>query len=148
MYETFGISNSVEEINMTAEGLKEEGDVESLNILAKENGLEDLVELYVSGITEQFADTLMAAVGRLNIEKEEEKIKQHGKILPVKPIVEYLQSRCEEEKIARAIRKNDKSLLNCIEAILPQTRKIIDSGERHIPDLTVFMMAIDYYLED
>ena len=34
LFERFGEFDSVEELNMTAEGLKEEGDIESLKVLA------------------------------------------------------------------------------------------------------------------
>ena len=40
LFERFGEFDSVEELNMTAEGLKEEGDLESLKVLAEENGLD------------------------------------------------------------------------------------------------------------
>ena len=40
LFERFGEFDSVEELNMTAEGLKAEGDLESLKILAVENGLD------------------------------------------------------------------------------------------------------------
>lgn len=39
LFERFGEFDSVEELNMTAEGLKEEGDLESLKVLA-ERGLD------------------------------------------------------------------------------------------------------------
>ena len=40
MFERFGEFDSAEEINLTAEGLKTEGDMESLLVLAEENGIE------------------------------------------------------------------------------------------------------------
>lgn len=40
MFERFGEFDSAEELNLTAEGLKTEGDMESLLILAEENGID------------------------------------------------------------------------------------------------------------
>ena len=39
MFERFGEFDSAEELNLTAEGLKTEGDMESLLVLAEENGI-------------------------------------------------------------------------------------------------------------
>lgn len=47
MFEKFGEFDSCEEINMAAQGLYEEGDIKSLRALAKENGLEDMLEIYL-----------------------------------------------------------------------------------------------------
>lgn len=40
MEKQFGTFKSIEELNMCAEGLKNEGDIESLKALAVENGLD------------------------------------------------------------------------------------------------------------
>ena len=50
MFEKFGELNSVEELNKAAAGLKEEGDVASLIVLAEENGLDkEDAEDYAAG---------------------------------------------------------------------------------------------------
>ena len=48
MFEKFGEFDSCEEINMAAQGLYEEGDIKSLHALAKENGLENMLEIYLT----------------------------------------------------------------------------------------------------
>ena len=65
LFERFGEFDSVEELNMTAEGLKEEGDLESLKVLAVENGLSEYdAEDYAAGDVEELASKQMAAVGK------------------------------------------------------------------------------------
>ena len=72
LFERFGEFDSVEELNMTAEGLKEEGDLESLKVLAEENGLDVAdAEDYADGIVTELANSLLAALGKLKVEYKE-----------------------------------------------------------------------------
>lgn len=115
MFEKFGEFDSVEELNMAAEGLKKEGDKESLIALAKENGIDEMdAEDYMDDCMDKLANPLMAAVGKLQLEKAE---------ITVKEIVEdwyqYIVSSCEEsEEMARAVRRKGKSLKGCMAALL------------------------------
>lgn len=118
LFQKFGEFDSVEELNLAAAGLKEEGDIESLGILAKENGLEeDDVEMYLSGDTEQLADVLSAAIGKLNVEKEKE-----NNIL-VDDIVDYLMANCDDEKMARAVRKKGKRTMEAAKLVADEAKK-------------------------
>ena len=75
MFEKFGELNSVEELNKAAAGLKEEGDVASLIVLAEENGLDkEDAEDYAAGEMEELATVSTAAHGRLKVESEDLKI--------------------------------------------------------------------------
>lgn len=50
MFEKFGEMSSFEEINELAENLFNEGDTESLRVMAKENGIqEEYVTMYLEG---------------------------------------------------------------------------------------------------
>ena len=51
MFDNFGEFDSWEELNRTAEGLKNEGDLDNLKVLAAENGIDemDMVD-YVNGV--------------------------------------------------------------------------------------------------
>lgn len=115
MFDLFGNMDSAEEINKTAEGLKAEGDIENLKKLAEENGIPvEMAELYASGEIEELTDTMMAAVGK--IETEERDLKP-AEIM--KDWTEYLKSQCmDNEKLAAAIRRKDKSLKGCMGALL------------------------------
>lgn len=115
MYETFGQFDSAEELNATAEGLKTEGDLESLKILASENGIstED-AEDYIDGITQEFATPLIAALGKLDVEEEDLKPYEI-----MRDWVDYIRVRCTEDKgMQRQVMRKDKSLKGCIAALL------------------------------
>ena len=56
MFDIFGEMESAEELNKTAEGLKNEGDKENLYKLADENGIDRAeADLYFEGMTDAFA---------------------------------------------------------------------------------------------
>ena len=72
MFEKFGEFDSAEEINKSAEGLKAEGDTESLLALAKENGIdEDDVYDYLDDVVDELCNPLMAAMGKLQVEADD-----------------------------------------------------------------------------
>lgn len=75
LFEKFGEFGSAEELNRTAEGLKEEGDTQGLRLLAEENGidLEDAAD-FMAGDLEQLASEYTAAEGRLKVEEEHSRI--------------------------------------------------------------------------
>lgn len=105
MFERFGEFDSAEEINLTAEGLKTEGDMESLLVLAEENGIdkEDAKD-YMDGCTEDLATPLMAAFGKLKVESED--LKLNGVLTDWK---DNIIDMCTEDKnMQRAVRKKRK----------------------------------------
>lgn len=116
MFDKFGEFNSYEEINKAAEGLKEEGDTESLKELAKENGIDiEDVQDYIDGITDALTNRSMAALGKLEIEIAD---------LNPKDIMEdwadYIRTLiCSgDEDFQAAFRKKGKSFKGCIGALL------------------------------
>ena len=57
MFDIFGEFDTVAELNATAEGLKNEGDADSLRKLAKENGIEEaFADMYMQGVMPEFCD--------------------------------------------------------------------------------------------
>lgn len=141
MYENFGLFGSAEEINMTASALREEGDMENLSVLAKENGL--TVSLQFAEGTEDLCNSFTAAVGRLQVEMET--IKEFEKDIPAEPIVEYLMSRCDDEDLAKAIRSKDKSLKDCMEHVRKEAKKLVSRKQPYLADQVVYNMALEYY---
>lgn len=115
MFDKFGELDSFEELNKTAEGFFNEGDIESILELAKENGIpQDYVQMYIDGMTPQFCDPLTAAIGKIEVECEELKPTEI-----MADWVEYIKGRCNEsEKIALAVRKKGKTLKGCIGELL------------------------------
>lgn len=116
MFDKFGEFDSYEEINKAAEGLKEEGDTESLKELAKENGIDiEDVQDYLDGIADALTNKSMAALGKLEIEVAD---------LAPKDIMEdwtdYIRTLiCSgDEAFQIAFRKKSKSLKGCIGSLL------------------------------
>lgn len=63
LFAKFGEFDSVEELNRAAAGLREEGDVDGLKELAKENGIDPFeVEDYIDGMSEELATPITAAL--------------------------------------------------------------------------------------
>ena len=115
MFEVFGYMETAEEINKTAAGLKAEGDIENLKKLAEENGLPvEMVDVYVSGEIDWLADTMTAAIGKIKVEEDDLKPEEI-----MKDWVEYLKVQCmENEQLAAAVRKKDKTLKGCMGELL------------------------------
>ena len=115
MFEKFGEMNSYKEINELAENLFNEGDVESLKTMARENGIQnEFVEMYLQGDIPVLCDSLTAAMGKIDVEVAELKPKEI-----MEDWVEYLRGQCmENEMIAHQVRKQGKSLKGCIAALL------------------------------
>lgn len=115
MFDKFGEFDSAEELNMSAEGLKREGDTASLIELAVENGIDkEDVEDYIDGCVDKLATPLMAALGKLEVESQELKPKEI-----MADWLEYIKMQVtESEMMAAAVRKKGKSLRGCIAALL------------------------------
>lgn len=120
LFEKFGEMDSCKEINTLAENLFNEGDTDSLRVMAKENGIqEDYVEMYLQGDIPELCDTLTAAMGKIDVEAEELKPKEI-----MEDWVEYLRGQCmENEVLAHQVRKKGKSLKGCIAALLSWSYK-------------------------
>ena len=98
MFEKFGEFDSYGEINELAENLLNEGDTESLKVMAKENGIQsDFVDMYLQGEIPVLCDQLTAALGKIDVEAAE-----------LKP----------KEIMEDWVRKKGKSLKGCIAALL------------------------------
>lgn len=115
MFDKFGEMNSYKEINELAENLFNEGDTESIKVMAKENGIpKDFVDMYLQGDIPELCDALTAAVGKIEVEAAELKPKEI-----MEDWTEYLKGQCmENEVIAHQVRKKGKSLKGCIGALL------------------------------
>lgn len=115
MFDRFGNFNSAEEINETAVNLRREKDIESIRVLAEENGIDiEIAKAFVDGDILYLCDEMIAAIGKIDIEAAE-----------LKPVdimedwVNYIKGQCFEDiKMAKAVRKADKSLKGCIAALL------------------------------
>ena len=115
MFERFGEFDSYEEINELAENLFNEGDFDSIKVLAQENGIdEEMAEAYIDGENPELCDELDAALGKLDIEERDLKPQEL-----MADWMDYLKGQCMENvELAKAVRKKGKSLRGCIGALL------------------------------
>lgn len=141
MFEKFGEFDTVEELNMAAEGLKKEGDIKSLHELAKENGIaKEDVEDYVSGELDELADEMSAAIGKLEVEKE--KANEYEKI-----IADYMITQAADTEVARAIRRKGKTVKGALAEMEKQARKKAVNGMAMITDREGYGIVKKYYLK-
>lgn len=146
MFDTFGEFNSAEEINEAAAGLLAEGDTENILLLAKENGIdEEIAKAYIEGEIPVIADTLMAAVGKIEIERS-------GITDPFfrdmkDDMINYLLTACSDDQMARAIRKKSKSLKGCFEYCKKEIETALGRKNGALRDRVVYGMEKDYYMK-
>ena len=115
IFDKFGEFGSADEINELAKNLLTEGDKASIKALAKENGIpEEFAKMFISGDIPVLCDVQTAAVGKIDVEAKELKPQDI-----MADWTEYIKAVCmEDEAMAVAVRKKDKSLKGCIAALL------------------------------
>ena len=115
MFDRFGEFDSAEEINATAEGLLKEGDLESLYILAEENGIDrEDAEAYISGTQPALTNAQLAAYGKLDVENAVLGLKEHQA-----DWLDYVRTECSgNPEMAAAVRRKGASLEGCIIVLL------------------------------
>lgn len=107
MFDKFGEFDSAEEINKAALKMRNEKNEESLLGLCEENGIDkEEAEDFMDGCIDELVNPLMAALGKLKVEKED--LKLAGVL---NDWVDELRNMCmESEEFARAVRKKGKGL--------------------------------------
>lgn len=115
MFDKFGEFDSVAEINDAAKRLLEEGNTEEVKELAAENGIsKEDAEDYIDGITDTLATSLMAAIGKLDLEHKEYEI---DGILQDWEM--QVREMCMQEDVMRdAVRRKGKSLRDCMAELI------------------------------
>jgi hypothetical protein len=115
MFDRFGEFNSAEELNLAAEGQRDQGDLEALIALALENGLDrEDAEDYMDDVVDELATPCTAALGKIKVESEDLKPTEI-----MEDWVEYIKVQCiEKPEIAIAVRKKSKTLKGCIAQLL------------------------------
>lgn len=115
MFDKFGEMSSYKEINTLAENLFNENDIKSLKEMANENGIpKDFVKLYLSGEIVELCDAEVAALGKIDVEVAELKLKGI-----MEDWTEYIRVQISEnDLLAHRVRMKGKSLKGCIAALL------------------------------
>nr|DAY50297.1 MAG TPA: hypothetical protein [Caudoviricetes sp.] len=121
MFEKFG-KMTFDDLNRTAEGLKMEGDVESLVLLAEENGLEkEDAEDYADGVVDTLANPLEAAMGKIKVESEHLNLRCSTTLSGMRDLVTYMISRDEEMQVA--VHDPEKSLAKCLGKLVAEASR-------------------------
>lgn len=114
MFEKFGEFNSAEELNRAAKAQKDEGDIEALKNLAKENGIDEEDALdYADGVIEELTTAKLAALGKITV--EEKALKLDNVLLDWTG--ELRAEVSENEGLAIDVRKKGKALKGYIAAL-------------------------------
>lgn len=129
MERKFGTFNTVEELNRAAAAQKAEGDMEALEALALENGLEkEDAEDYMDGAADVLCTPYMAAVGKISMEAEELKLK--GTMKDWKDFLVQILTDFEGDGLSNAVFAPDRHLLDVLAAGIKrasQNRIVVDS---------------------
>lgn len=146
LFEKFGEFDSYIEINEAAKGLLQEGDTEGLRDLAKENGLEEEVEWYLNGETEELCDALSAALGKLKVERRGKNSRFYDSV------ADYLMAYCDDVNFARAVRKKGRRLEKAARQIWDEALRntdIVEGQTCHYCDpMKGYMLLREYYIGD
>lgn len=115
MFDRFGEMGTAAEINELAVNLRKEGDLDSIKVLAEENGIDvEIVELFTEGDILYICDNMTAAIGKIDIESKELKTAEI-----MDDWVSYVKARCfEDDNMAKAVRSKKKSLKGMMAALL------------------------------
>lgn len=107
LYEKYGEFDSFEEINLAVANQKNEGDLEAVKEIAKENGIDEMdVEDFINGDIDTLCTLTSAAVGKLSVEKE-----QLEMVELMSDWEAWIEKEClENASFAAAVRKKGKSL--------------------------------------
>ena len=121
MFKRFG-KMTFDDLNKTAEGLKMEGDIESLILLAEENGLEkDDAEDYADGVVDTLATPLEAAMGKIKVESEHLNLGCSTTLSGMCDLITYVISR--DEKMQIAVHDPEKSLAKCLGKLVAEASR-------------------------
>ena len=120
MFEKFGFMDSVEKINMAAEGFRNEGDMESLLAMAEENGFdEEDARDYGDGLIDEFASQMTAAIARMNVIRREDIAKEKNTQYKGNRIYVFniLQNIIGEPGMAAAVISHENIIADFIEVM-------------------------------
>lgn len=140
MYEKYGFFETADELNKKAAELRGEGKYQEVKELAKENGIEEeIADFFCEGEVEGICDDEIAAIGRIDVETE--------KLQPqeiFKDWIEYIKACvCKDKNMAKAVRKEGKSIEGCISNIMIWSfknaydvpKEIIKEAQKDVKDI-------------
>lgn len=125
MFEKFGEFDSYQEINQKAEELFNAGNYNDIILLAEENGIpKDYADMYIEGEIMELCDATIAAIGKLEIEMQQD-IKTDKNIRPkhAEIVMGYLKYLAGQEDMAVNIRKSGKRAKKIFEEMIAKVKR-------------------------
>ena len=111
LFDKFGEFGSAEELNRAAKAQLNEGDIEALKILAKENGIDEYdTEDFIAGDIEELATPLTAALGRIKVEQETLGSMDKEKAGPCRIIASIALTMMDDEEVVAAVMQKGKRI--------------------------------------
>lgn len=125
MFEQFGEFDSYIEINQKAEDLFNTGKYNDIFLLAEENGIpEDYAEMYIDGDIPEFCDATTAAIGKLDIEMQQDiSLDKNIDQQQAKIIMDFLKYFAQQESMAINIRKSGKRARKIFEEMIATVKE-------------------------
>ena len=149
MFEKFGEFDSSEELNKAADGLFNEGDLDSLKELAKENGIdEEDAQDYIDGLIEDFSSVTSAAFGRLYVEEQQSKANK-GEEMVARVLFTMTRGLCTNERFCSAVMRKGKRLMAVYQTMrdVAQKHKIGNVGVSCGTDRELCNLITTYYMQ-
>lgn len=134
MFEKFGLMKSAAELNKAAEGFRKEGDEESLIALARENGIdEEDARDYMDGAVDEFVTTSMAAVGRMNVIREEIRKERNVQYRANQTMIHgIIMGVLSEPEVAAGILKHENIVMELVDGIKGTVHTGTDEDTRQL----------------
>jgi hypothetical protein len=113
--------------------------------LAQENGIDqEIAQAYIDGEIPIITDTLMAAIGKIELERGGINDPVYNGIK--EDIFNWILSVCQDEAFARAVRSKGKSLKECINHCKAGTGQLLKNQAGSVSDRVVYGFVRDYYM--
>ena len=117
MFDKFGEFDSAEEINRSAAAQKQEGDLDAIKAIAKENGLDpEDAEDYIDNVIPELCTPLTAAIGKIKVESES--IALFGELEYSRDILNM--ELMKDSRLQAAVRRKGKTLTGLLGQILKE----------------------------
>ena len=136
LFAKFGEFDSAEEINRAAKAQMEQGDFEAVKMIAKENGIDEMdAEDFIAGDIPELCTELSAALGKLEIEKDDIDITDMTYGAWTAAIQVMLS---DDPELCRAYRRKEKRLavilgmatVKCSKTRTNAPKKIVDEAKK------------------
>ena len=141
LFHDFGEMESAKELNLCADGFREEGDLDSLKAFAVENGFTEGHALQwakkrETNLTEEFCNPITAAMAKLDLEAKNDTEKMAA---------DLLKSEMDDIELAEGIRKKGKRLKDAFKKVEDFARNHKNGNKAIVSDGKALEIMKKYY---